>query len=364
MAANRRPRKVKSTWPLTPKDITRWHFKHGKEEEEHDGIEWGLSQVMDIFRHLEYITECVCPAQHLAKSQTAVDPNNQGDLWFTEDHSALTDAEGKSWYSKLSKVAVTLVIEVIHVRLGYQGVAADHDPEEACRQLLLRVQNPEWTDGKFHEFPVYECNDLGVWMHTLPPDQASPTAAFKSRFRAIDAGVVSDRTEVYVPTIDLATRDAEELEDNYIAGLHDDGVDTKIYEGLGIENPRTMGMAPVDLALHSDFIELFAGASQLGRVKLHLQDLLLQQRRLGKIIVSCKARLERIQRDSWELRNALKSYQQYREKFFEVMESIEGDSENLQRLRSQERGIHADSEYSEYLKETQGDRGHHNCLRW
>jgi hypothetical protein len=42
-----------------------WKFKRGKDEEEHKGIEWGLAQVMDIFRHLDYIADCVCPSQHL-----------------------------------------------------------------------------------------------------------------------------------------------------------------------------------------------------------------------------------------------------------------------------------------------------------
>jgi hypothetical protein len=281
---------------------------------------------------------------------------NKETLWFTEDHSAHTDVEGESWYSKLSKVAVTLVVEMIHVRLGYQGLAADHDPEEACRQLLLRVQNPGWMDGKYNKFPIFSCDDMQDWMQNLEPDQSSPTTTFRSRFKAVDAGVVSDRREEYGPAIDRAQRDAEELEDQYIAGLHDEDVDITIYDGLGIENPSAMGMAPVEPQQHSDFIELFAGASQLGRVKLHLQDLVLQQRRLGRIIVSCTTRLERIQQESWELRNTLKAYQQYRERLFQVMESIEGNTEEVQRLRALNQSIQGDPDYNVFLKDYQHER--------
>jgi hypothetical protein len=191
------------------------------------------------------------------------------------------------------------------------------------------------------------------WMQNVEPDQTSPSATFTSRFKAVDAGVISGRREEYEAAIDLAKHNADELEDNYIAGLHDDGIDIKIYDGLGIENPGAMGMAPVEPQQCSEFIELFAGASQLGRVKLHLQDLVLQQRRLAKIIVSCKTRLELIQRESLELRNALRAYQQYCEKYFEIMESIEGNTEELQRLRTLNQSIQADPDYNGFMKEYQ-----------
>lgn len=201
---------------------------------------------------------------------------------------------------------------MIHVRLGYQGVAADHDPDEACRQLLLRVQTPEWTNGKYNKFPIFSCDDMQEWMQNLELDQTNLSTTFRSRF--------------------------------------------KVYEGLSIENPSAMGMAPVEPQQYSEFIKLFASASQLGRVKLHIRDLVLQQQRLGKIIVNCNTRLERIQNESWELRKSLRTYQQYRERCFEVIESIEGNTEELQRLRALNQSIQPGPDYNGFLKEYQQER--------
>jgi hypothetical protein len=40
-------------------DLQHWKFKHGKDEEDADGIEWGIAQVIYVFCNLEYIAEAV-----------------------------------------------------------------------------------------------------------------------------------------------------------------------------------------------------------------------------------------------------------------------------------------------------------------
>jgi hypothetical protein len=163
-----------------------------------EGITFGIKEIFDIFNIFSDISTAVPYPENGSEVEKVSDSDNESEggsdedsdilHWFKHDIPTLNSNGHKSWLKRLTGVATTVLIQLLHIHYEYADNLGRKQTmsKQNTRNLLLRVPTPgfESDDGvmEYPPFPI-ETATLDEWNSHFKG--VVPSSSFTTQLKSI-----------------------------------------------------------------------------------------------------------------------------------------------------------------------------------
>jgi hypothetical protein len=267
--------------------------------------------------------------------------------WFSNDVGAFkakTPENTNSWYAKFSAVATSMVSNYIALHLAYHK-AKYKFTDHTCKEILMRVPTPPWSGRttiihfKIFDVPLHEwrldMDKSGQVSADPEPASIVELGRWKKTTSDIDSGAMSPDLQTMRGAIDTGAGLRKGLDDQLAAEMQKAGPDMFDFESRDFANPAVFGSAPISARRWTPFMEMFAGADQIGRACLVIDSLRCQQFRLHQTSEDCDRRIALYDSQIASLEAEIERYRASRQAVEAKMKDWQNAATRLSHLENQ-----------------------------
>jgi hypothetical protein len=288
------------------------------------------------------------------------------DGWFDHDLPSVQSATSNSWYARLSAAATSMVINMIHLRLGYHARKYNSDDTRSCALLLERIPTRPLDDGIYPPFPVLK-QSISEWVQSMTCDDMDHDDDVNM---TTTDNVSLIRQDIHTGRQDMVGKDLEDsvtkskqpglawekrvqtelskvdfgrrlLEEGYV----DPSIDPEDYQGIDFPNPISFGTTQPEPPRWTPFLAAFASADHLGRAYLHVRELIQQEKMLQVLIHSLEERRSVLTGLRNDLMEQAASYEKTRQAIIRIEQDIHGEESSLRKMQKEQKYVKQDTDH-------------------